>query len=331
MNHSSESSLQRRPFIAAMLSVVAGAPGLAFGQSDYPRKPIRLIVPFATSGVADLAARLAADQLTKRLGQTVVVENRPGAGGNIGTQFVAAAEPDGYTLVLGHDGPFTINPHIYARQGFDPVKDFVPVGKIGDVPVLIVANPKVAAKNLDELMALTKTSASGLSYGSAGTGSTQHLLFELINQRAGTRFVHVPYKGGAPALVDVLGGHIPLAGVALASALDHVKAGRLRPIAISSAQRSRFLPDVPTLAESGLNVVITSWDGLLAPARTPRAIVDKINSQLNAALADPEVRNQLDVLGLIATPGTPESFGEQITRDLARNADVVKLAKITLE
>ena len=323
---------RRQMLAAALLSTLACAAGPAIGQTDYPRKPIRLIVPFAPAGVADLSARLAADQLSKRLGQTVVVENRAGAAGNIGTQSVAAAEPDGYTLVLGHDGPFTINPHIYARQGFDPLKDFVPIGKIGDVPILIVAHPSVQAKDLNSLVALTKSSASGLSYGSAGAGSTQHLMFELIGQRTGAKLNHVPYKGGAPALADVLGGHIPLAGVALASALDHVKAGRLKALAISSAQRSRLLPDVPTLPESGLQLVITSWDGLLAPARTPRAVVDRINSQLNAVLAEPEVRTQLEVLGMIAAPaGTPEAFGDLIARDLARNADVVKAAKITAD
>lgn len=253
------------------------------------------------------------------------------ARGNIGTQYVAAAEADGYTLLLGHDGPLAINPHIYPRQGFDPVKDFAPIGKIGDVPVLIVANPQVQANDLRSLIALSNASGKGLTYGSAGTGSPQHLLFELINQRSGSKFMHVPYKGGAPALVDVLGGHIPLAGVALASALDHVKAGRLKPIAISSAQRSKFLPEVPTLTESGTNIVLTSWNGLLAPARTPRPILEKLNVQLNAILADPDVRAQLDALGLVAAGGTPENFSAQISRDLARYAEVVKVAKISIE
>ena len=322
---------QRHALLVTTLCLVCGLTGAAFAQADYPTKPIRLIVPFASGGVADLAARLIADRMGKRLGQAMPVDNRAGAGGNIGTQAVATAEPDGYTLVLGHDGPFTINPHIYARLGFDPQKDFAPIGKIADVPVLIVSNPQIEARNLEALLALSKASAKGMSYGSAGTGTPQHLLFELISQRTGAKFVHVPYKGGAPALNDVLGGHIPLAGVALASAVEHIKARRLRAYAISGAQRSRFLPDVPTLGEAGVDIVLTSWNALLAPLRTPRAIVDKLNANLNAVLADAEVRNQLEGMGAMPAPGTPEGLATLIAHDFARNAEVVKAAKITVE
>lgn len=323
--------MQRRSFSLAMLAALAVPHRLAIAQTDFPKKPIRLIVPFATSGVADASARLVADHMGKRMGQPVVVDNRPGAAGNIGTQYVAAAEADGYTLALAHDGPLTINPHIYARQGFDPLKDFAPIGKIGEVPVLIVAHPQVPARDLAALIALSKSTDKGLTYGSAGTGSPQHLLFELINQRTGSRLVHAPYKGGAPALMDVLGGHIPLAGVALASSVDHIKAGRLRALAISSAQRSRILPDVPTLTEAGTDLVMTSWNGLLAPARTPSAVVEKLNANLNAVLADPDIRNRLEAMGLLAAPTTPENFATQISRDFTRNAEVVKAARISAE
>lgn len=316
-------------FAAAALTVTQGT---AFAQADYPNRPIKFIVPFAAAGAADLVARLVAEQLGRRLGQTVVVENRTGASGNIGTQAVAAADPDGYTLLLGFDGTLVINPHISSKTPFDSVKDFAPVGKIGDVPIIVVTNPKVPAKTMGELIALSKSTPGGLPYGTAGTGSTQHLMFELVNQRTGSKFVHVPYKGAVPAMADVLGGHIPVAGAALAGSGDHIKAGRLRAIAISGAQRSKFLPEVPTLAESeSKDLVITAWHGVLVPAKTPRAIVDKLNLHLNAALADPEVRARLDAIGSVPSPGTPEMFGDQIKRDLVRLAEVVKRAKIAVE
>lgn len=332
MNTDRYAGIRRRAWMMAMAGVATGLQRPAFGQSGYPNKPLRLIIPFATAGAADLVGRLAADQLSRRLGQPVVVENRTGASGNIGTQMVATAEPDGYTLLLGFDGTLVINPHIFSKMPFDSVRDFSPVGKIGDVPLVVVANPQVPAKNMAELIALSKASASGLSYGTAGTGSTQHLMFELINQRTGSKFVHIPYKGAVPAMIDVLGGHIPLAGAALAGSIDHIKAGKLRPLAISGAQRSRFLPDVPTLIESGYNdMVITAWHGILVPAKTPRDIVEKISFHLNAALADPDVRARLDVIGSVAAPGSPESFGEQIKRDLARYTEVVRSAKISID
>jgi tripartite-type tricarboxylate transporter receptor subunit TctC len=304
----------------------------AVSQGVYPNKPIRLIVPFAAAGAADLVARLVAEQMSRHMGQPIVVENRTGASGNIGTQLVANAEPDGYTMVLGFDGTFVINPHIFSKLPFDPVADFAPVGKIGDVPLLVIANPQVPAKNMTELIALSKSQPAGLDYGTAGTGSTQHIMYELINQKTGARFVHIPYKGAAPAMTDVLGGHIPLAGAALAGSVDYIKAGKLKAIAISSAQRSKYLPDVPTLVESGLDdMVIAAWHGFLVPAKTPQPIVNRLNSELNAVLADPDVRDRLSAIGSIASPGTPDSFGAQIKRDIARYSPIVKGANIKVD
>jgi len=305
--------------------VLAGMNAPAWSQSGYPSGPIRLIVPFAAGGSADSVARLVAEQLSLRLGQAVIVETRTGASGNIGTELVAKSEPDGRTLLLGFDGTLVINPFISTPIPFNSVTDFAPIGKIGDVPLLIIANPKVPAKTLAELIALSKTEPNGLAYGTAGVGSTQHLMMELLKQRTGANFVHVPYKGAAPAMVDVLGGQIPLVGAALAGSLAYIHAGQLRALSISSGKRSKDLPDVPTLSESGFDgLVITAWHGLLAPANTPRPIVDRINRELDALLTDAVVSERLNAIGSIPAPGTPEAFRDQIKNDLVRYAQLVK-------
>jgi tripartite-type tricarboxylate transporter receptor subunit TctC len=309
---------------------VATLPG--FAQTPYPNKPIRLVVPFTPGGVTDTSGRLIADQLSKRLGQQVIVDNKPGASGNIGTGLVATAAPDGYTLVLGFDGTMVINPHVFEKVPFDTLKDFAPIGRIGDATLILVANPAVAAKTLQELIALSKTQPGGLSYGTSGTGGTPHIAGEQLKLRTGANLVHVPYKGGGQALTDVLGGTIPLVYTAVAGAQGHVKAGKLRAIAVSSAQRSKSLPDVPTFIESGVaDFEVSSWVGLLAPAKTPKAIVDRLNQELNAVLNDPEVREKLNVMGIAATPGTADKFGDDMKRDLARYAQVVKAAGIKAE
>jgi tripartite-type tricarboxylate transporter receptor subunit TctC len=331
VNTTLNAGVKRRAWMMTMAAAATVVQRPAFGQSGYPNKPLRLIIPFATAGAADLVGRLVADQLSRRLGQPITVENRTGAGGNIGAQAVAVAEPDGYTLLLGFDGTLTINPHLYSKTTFDTVRDFASVGKIGDVPLVIVANPQVPVRTMSELIALSKSSPGGLSYGTSGTGSTQHLMFELINQRTGAKFVHIPYKGAAQAMVDVLAGHIPLASAALASTVDMIKTGKLRALAMSSSERSKFLPDVPTLVESGYDLVITAWHAILVPAKTPRDIVDRLNAHLNAALTDPDVRARLGVLGSVAAPGTPASFDLQLRRDFERFRDVVKTANIAID
>jgi tripartite-type tricarboxylate transporter receptor subunit TctC len=287
------------------------------------------VVPFVPGGVTDTSGRVIAEQLTKRLGQPVIVDNRPGASGNIGTQQVATADADGYTLLLAYDGTMVINPHVFEKISFNTEKDFASVGKIGDAILILVAHPSVTAKNLQELIALSKTQPGGLSYGTSGTGGTPHIAGELLNQRTGSNFVHIPYKGGGQALTDVLGGNIPVVYTAVAGALQHVKGGKLNAIGVSSAQRSSSLPNVPTFIESGLpDFEISSWVGILAPAKTPKPILDKLNAELNAVLSDPETKARLEVLGIAATPGTPAAFAENIRRDLARYGQVVKKAGI---
>lgn len=324
-------SLNKRLALLALtlMALSAGLASNSYGQTDYPNKPIRLIVPFTPGGVTDASARLVAEQMSKRLGHQMIVENKPGASGNIGTSQVAAAEPDGYTLVLGFDGTIVINPHVFPSIPFDPVKDFAPVGKIGDAILILVAHPSVAANNVNELIALSKTDPNGLNYGTSGLGSTPHIAGETLNIVAGSKLVHVPYKGGGQALIDVQGGSIPLVFTAVAGALPHIQNGRIKGIGVTSAARAPSLPNIQTFIEAGLpNFVLNSWVGILAPAKTPAPVIQKLNATLNDVLSDAEVKKRLDVLGVTAAPGTPSAFGDQIKTDLARYADVVKAAQI---
>ena len=322
----------RRKALAAASATLAALAwtGPAAAQDAYPSKPVRLVVPFATGGVTDSSGRLIADALGKRLGQQVIVDNRPGASGNIGTAQVAQAAPDGYTLVLAFDGTMVINPHVFAKVPFDTMKDFAPVGKIGNATLILVAHPEVPAKTLQEVITLSKTKP--LSYGTSGIGGTPHIAGEMLAQRTGAKLEHVPYKGGGQALIDVMGGAIPLVYTAVAGAQGHVKAGKIKAIAVSSARRSSSLPDVPTFAEAGVpDFVVDSWVGILAPAATPPAVLSRLNTELNAVLNDPAVRERLATLGIDPTPGTPEQFRQAMQRELAANGPIVKNAGIKIE
>ena len=312
---------------AAAITLVATVAG-----AQYPDKPIRLIVPFAAGGVTDTSGRVIAEALSRRLGQPIVVENKPGASGNIGTQLVVNAQPDGYTLVLGFDGTLVINPHVFANFPFDVTTELAPVGKIGDATLILVAHPLFPPKTLKDLIEYSKKQPNGVSYGTSGVGGTPHIAGELLKLRTGANLTHIPYKGGGQAMTDALGGNVPLVYTAVAGALPHVKAGRLVPIAVSSAKRSPSLPDVPTFIEAGVpDFESTSWVAVLAPAKTPRAIVEKLNRELNAVLTSTETVEKLATLGIVATPGTPEQLGEQIRADLAKYGRVVKAANIKAE
>jgi tripartite-type tricarboxylate transporter receptor subunit TctC len=314
--------------VGLLAASIVAAPLLA----QYPDRPIRLVVPFAAGGVTDTSGRVVAEALSRRLGQPIVVENKPGASGNIGTQLVVNSPPDGYTLVLGFDGTLVINPHVFANFPFDVMTELAPIGKIGDATLIIVAHPSFPAKTLRELIAYSKTQPNGLSYGTSGVGGTPHIAGELLKLRTGANLTHIPYKGGGQAMTDALGGNIPLVYTAIAGALTHVKAGRLVPIAVSSAKRSPSMPDVPTFIESGVpDFESSSWVAVLAPAKTPRPIVEKLNRELNAVLASPETVEKLATLGIVATPGPPEQLSEQMRNDLAKYGKVVKAANIKAE
>ncbi len=308
--------------------------GFAFCASaqDYPNRSVRLVVPFAPGGVTDTSARAVADRLALRLGQQVVIENRPGANGNIGSEQVAHAVPDGYTLLLGFDGTLVINPHVYPHIPFDTLRDFAPITKLGDATLILITATHVPARNFRELVALSKAQPGTLSYGTSGTGSTPHAAGELLKQQSGLDMVHIPYKGGGQAIGDLAGGQLPLVFTAIATAQQFVKNGRARAIAIASATRSGSLPDVPTLMESGVaGFEATSWVGLLAPPRTPRTIIDRLQRETALVLAEPEVRARYATLGIEPVGNSPEQFAEQMRADLARWAGVVKQAGIRLE
>ena len=300
--------------------------------AQWPAKTVRIIVPFSPGGIADNSARTVADRLGARLGQPVVVENRPGAAGNIGAEQVAKSAPDGYTLLLGYDGTIVVNPHVYAKLGFDVLRDFAPVTKLGDAGVIVVAHPSVPAKDLRELIAHAKAKPGTFSYGSAGTGSSAHLACEMLSQLTGAGLVHVPYKGGGQAIADAVGGQIPLSCTALAGAQQFMKTGRLKGLGISSATRASGAPDVPTFIESGFpGFVVDSWVGILAPANTPRAVVDRLQSEIAAVLQMPEVKERYAILGIEPVGNRPDEYAAQIRADLARWAPVVKQANIRIE
>ena len=323
---------QRMQWFGMSLISCLFAISLAHAQSVYPVKPIRLIVPFTPGGVTDTSGRYIADQLSTKLGQQIVVENRPGASGNIGSYQVASAEPDGYTLLLGFDGTLVINPHVFEKISFDTVKDFSPIGKIGDAVLILVANNNFPGKTVNDMIAISKKDPQGLSYGTSGAGSSPHIAGELLKQKTGANLVHIPYKGGGQAMTDLLGGNIPLVYTAVAGANQHIKSGRLTPLAVSSFQRSSSLPDVPTFMESGIkDFELSSWVGLLAPAKTPRPVIMRLNQVLNEILASTEGKERLNAMGITATVGSPEKFSEQIKFDLTRFAAIVKNANIKAE
>ena len=298
----------------------------------WPSKAVRIVVPFSPGGIADNSARVVADRLATRLGQSVLVENRAGAAGNIGAEFVAKSAPDGYTLLLGYDGTIVVNPHVYAKTGFDVLRDFAPVTKLGDAGVIVVAHPSVPAKDLRELIALAKAKPGTFTYGSAGTGSSAHLACEMLSQRTGAGLVHVPYKGGGQAIADAVGGQIPLVCTAVAGAQQFMKTGRLKGLGLSSATRAAGAPDVPTFIESGLaGFVVDSWVGILAPANTPRPIIDRLQTEIAAVLQMPEVKERYSVLGIDPVGNKPEEYAAQIRADLARWGPVVKQANIRIE
>jgi tripartite-type tricarboxylate transporter receptor subunit TctC len=314
--------------IAALLACFAAA---AFAQ-PYPSKPIRVIVPFAPGGNVDITARLVAPALAEILGQPVVVENKPGAGGTIGADFVAKSPPDGYTLLMGSNSTFSVAPSLYPKNPYHPLRDFAPVTMIATAPFVLVVNPALPAKDARELVALAKASPGKLTMSSAGTGSSNHLVGELFQEISGARFTHIPYKGSGQALTDLMGGQVNLHFDQITSAASHIQAGKLRALMVTAPARVPMLPDVPTAAEAGYpSFEATNVTGLIAPAGTPREVIDKLNAATQKVIAQPAIRERFAGIGAEATGGTPEQFGNYIRDDFSKWTRIVKDANVKVE
>jgi tripartite-type tricarboxylate transporter receptor subunit TctC len=315
--------------LAAFGALAALGPAVA---QTYPTRPITLVVPFAPGGSASTAARSVADKMGEALGQQIVVDNRGGAGGTVATRAVAKAAPDGYTILVVTSATVGTSPSLFQNVGYDPRKDFEPIGLIAATPNLIAVHPSFPARSLTELIKIGKETAEPIAYGSPGTGTLNHLTVELLAYRTGMKVSHVPYKGAAPALNDLLGGHIGVLISAIPNAHSHILAGTIYGLAVTGAKRSGLLPNLPTFAEAGLPGydVPLRW-GLAAPAGTPRAIIEKLNSALNAALATDEVRQRLAVEGAEPEPTTPEAYAGIIDREVTMWSDLVKAAGIKAE
>lgn len=313
-----------QPWKLLLLSaaIVTGAPALA--QADYPSKPVRIVVPFAAGGTTDITARVIADELTKALKQSVVVDNKGGAGGNIGAGDVARSAPDGYTFLMGTPGTQAINQFLYPKMPYDTGKDFAPVSFVVRVPNVLVVNPSVGAKNLAELISVAKAKPGALSYGSPGNGTTGHLSTELFKSGAKIFVTHIPYRGSGPMLVDLMGGQVQMAIDNLPSAMPHIKAGKLIALGVTGEKRSAQLPDVPTIASILPGYAAESWFVLMAPAGTPPAIVNKVSAEVDKILKKPEVIERFKGLGAEPVGGTPEQLGQFITAETRKWSQVVK-------
>jgi tripartite-type tricarboxylate transporter receptor subunit TctC len=312
-----------RRFALASLLALACASG--FAQQAYPTKPVRLVVPFPPGGTTDILARAVAQKLTETLGQQVVVDNKPGAGGNIGSDMVAKSPPDGYTLLMGTVGTHAINASLYAKMPYDHVKDFAPVILVAGVPNVLVVTPGLPVHSVTELIAYAKANPDKLTFASSGSGTSIHLAGELFKVSTGVKMEHAPYKGSAPALTDLMGGQTQLMFDNLPSSLPFIKAGKLRALAVTSSARAAALPDVPTMVEAGVpGYEASSWFGVLAPAGTPREIVAKLNGEVARWLVTPEAKEKLSAQGAIAAGGTPEDFSRHIATETVKWAKVVK-------
>jgi len=328
----SSAALPRRAvLLCAAAASLAAMP--AFAQQAWPSaRPITIVVPFAAGGTTDILARIVGLHLGTELGQQVIVDNRAGAGGNIGGQLVARSPADGYTLLMGTVGTHAINQSLYKKMPFDPIKDFAPISRVANVPNLLVANPQQPFKTVPELIAYAKANPGKVNFGSSGNGSSIHLSGELFKSLAKVDMVHVPYKGSAPAVTDLLGNQIAIMFDNLPSSIQYVRAGKLRPIAVTTAKRSPELPDVPTIAEAGLpGYEATSWFGLLAPAKTPADIVNRIDAALVKVLANPEVKKKLSEQGAEPYAETPEQFAAFIKAETAKWGKVVKESGASLD
>lgn len=323
----------RRTALSAAAMMLAGLTGLAQAQgsaANYPNAPVKIVVGFSAGGPTDLAARLIAAKLQTALGQTFIVENKPGAGSNLASDIVARAEPDGYTLLMAA-APLAINGHLYKNLKFDALRSFEPISQVMSAPCILAVRPS-SAKTIAELIAMAKKDPGKLSFSSSGAGGSQHLAGELFQQKADIKLIHIPYKGAAPALSDLLGGQVSMGFMTSLSSVPYFKEGKLRALAVASAQRLPQLPDVPTMAEAGLpGVEIDSWSGLLAPAKTPPEIIDKLQREVSKALAAPDVNKMLHSQGAVVVGSTPAEFRTFLVQVSSEMGKLIKSINLSLD
>src|SRR5574343_817642 len=320
---------RRHAIASAALALAATlVPGTAPAQGAYPNKPIKFVVPYPPGGGTDVIARILQTKLQAELGQPVLIDNKGGAGGSLGTDIVAKSPADGYTVLFSLSS-HTINPAIFSKLPFDTLKDFEPVGMVASLPQILVANTAVPARNVGELITQAKAQPGKFSYASVGNGSPGHLAGEMTVLRTGAPMTHVPYRGGGPAITDVIGGQVPLLWVSIPAAAQVVKSGKLKALAVSTVKRSSAFPDVPTIQESGVpDFEVDSWYAMLVPARTPRPVIDRLNKALNTVLQEAAIRTQLLEQGAEAVGGTPEALGQVIATELPKWAKLAKDSNI---
>jgi tripartite-type tricarboxylate transporter receptor subunit TctC len=316
------------PAAAAALALVA----VQAAAQNYPTKPVRIIVPFAAGGGSDIVTRVLAQKLTESWGTTVVVENRPGAGGNIGMEVAAKSPPDGHTLVTGVFGPMAVNVSLFKSIGFDPVRDFAPITRMVNVTNLLVVHPSLPARSVKELVAVARRNPGGLNYASGGSGTAGHLAAELFNSMAGVKMVHIPYKGSGLSMADLVGGQTALSFDNMPATWPHVKSGRLRALGVTTLTRTAAAPEVPTIAEAGLpGFEATNWYSILGPAGTPRPIVDRLNRDVGRALSVPDARDRLAGVGAEVATQSPDEFAAFIRSEIDKWAKVIRAAGIKVE
>ncbi len=317
--------------VALTLAVACLLPLGVAAQTSYPDKPVKFVVPYPPGGGTDVIARIVQERFHHALGQPIVIDNRGGAAGSLGTDIVAKSAPDGYTVLFTLSS-HTINPSFYPKLPFDTEKDFEPVGTVASLPQILVANLQFPPNNVAELVALAKAKPGTISFGSVGNGSPGHLAGELLKLRTGTQMTHIPYRGGGPAITDVMGGQVPLLWVSIPAAAQFVKQGRLKALAVSTVKRSAAFPDVPTMQEAGVaDFEVDSWYAMFVPAKTPKAIVDKLNRALNAVVAEPDIREKLLAQGSEGVGGKPEALAKVVSTELVKWGKLAKEANLKAE
>ena len=313
-------------FVLSMLGVVST--GSALAQANYPDKPVRFVVPYPPGGGTDVIARIVQDRFQALLGQPIIIDNKGGAGGSVGSELAARAAPDGYTVLFTLSS-HTINPAIYPKLSFDTIKDFESIGTVASLPQILVANPMVPASTVAELVALAKAKPELLAYASVGNGSPGHLAGELFKLRTGTQMTHIPYRGGGPAVTDVISGQVPLLWVSIPAAAQFVKTGKLKAFAVSTLKRSAAFPDVPTVQETGVpDFEVDSWYAMFVPARTPQPVIDRLNRALNTIVAEPGIRDKLLAQGAEGVGGTPQTLTRIVAAEIPKWAKLAKDANI---